>query len=102
MQGCSDGEAADALCLTALAADLSCPVCMSLVADPFVTPCGHTFCFACVSKALETSRNCPSCSAALAADAIYPNFALSKVSSSGSGACSSRCGFHPSATKWLP
>jgi hypothetical protein len=58
---------------------LDCPICMSLLTDPFVTPCGHTFCFGCITTHLQTGKNCPSCQHYLTKDLIYPNFLLSKV-----------------------
>ncbi|KAL4424991.1 hypothetical protein ABPG77_002876 [Micractinium sp. CCAP 211/92] len=60
-------------------ADLACPVCFETLTDPFVTACGHSFCYACISRHLEAAKNCPSCSHYLTADLIYPNFLLSKV-----------------------
>jgi len=60
-------------------ADLSCPICMSLLRDPFATPCGHAFCFACVVQHLEGRNSCPSCGAYLTKDRIFPNFLLSKA-----------------------
>lgn len=58
---------------------LDCPICMSLLTDPFVTPCGHTFCYGCISTHLQAGKNCPSCQRYLTKDLIYPNFLLSKV-----------------------
>lgn len=62
-------------------ADLSCPICMSLLRDPFLTPCGHTFCFACVTTHLGARNSCPACSTYLTKDRIFPNFLLNKVRS---------------------
>jgi len=33
-----------------------------------VTPCGHTFCFQCLAKALEQNNTCPCCRAVLMAE----------------------------------
>lgn len=64
----------------ALPADeLACPICVELIEDPFATPCGHTFCFRCISTHLRNRSNCPSCGAHLVQDSIHPNFLLSKV-----------------------
>ena len=60
-------------------ADLSCPICMSLLRDPFATPCGHTFCFGCVTQHLAARNSCPACAAYLTRDRIFPNFLLNKV-----------------------
>ena len=70
-----DMDAADG----AAAADLSCPICLSRLTDPFVTPCGHTFCYACIATHLQHAKNCPSCARFLTAELIAPNFLLSKV-----------------------
>lgn len=59
--------------------DLSCPICISLLRDPFVTSCGHTFCCSCLTAHLEERSTCPSCGQYLIKDHIYPNFLLSKV-----------------------
>lgn len=58
---------------------LDCPICLSTLADPFVTPCGHTFCYGCISAHLAAAKNCPSCLRYLTKDLIYPNFLLAKV-----------------------
>ena len=60
--------------------DVECPVCMSILNDPFVTICGHAFCHRCISTHLAHRQNCPSCAAYLTADNIYPNFLLQMVS----------------------
>ena len=59
--------------------DLSCPICMSLPRDPFVTACGHTFCCSCLTTHLNARSTCPSCSNYLIKDNTFPNFMLSKV-----------------------
>ena len=74
----SVGGATDTL-LADLTDDLACPICMSVLRDPFVTSCGHSFCHACVSKHLVHRNNCPSCAAYLTVDGIFPNFLLQKV-----------------------
>lgn len=30
--------------------DLLCPVCFELIDEAYVTRCGHSFCYACISK----------------------------------------------------
>lgn len=62
-----------------LEAELTCPVCKSLVRDPFVSACGHTFCYACVSQHLGQRKSCPSCNAYLTFDLVFPNFALQRL-----------------------
>lgn len=59
--------------------ELACPICMELLTDPFVTACGHTFCYACLARHLQSSSVCPSCSQHLTRDLAFPNHLLSKV-----------------------
>jgi Zinc finger, C3HC4 type (RING finger) len=91
MNGVHDGAAAPALLVSehSTAApqpdvqlqhdDLICPVCRSLLRDPFVTACGHSFCYPCVSQHLAHRKNCPSCAAYLTFDLVYPNFLLQQL-----------------------
>ncbi len=41
--------------------DLECILCMKLLYEPVTTPCGHTFCQPCFSRALDHSNKCPNC-----------------------------------------
>lgn len=59
--------------------ELACPICVETIEDAFVTPCGHTFCYKCISTHLKNRSNCPSCGAHLVQEHIHPNFLLSKV-----------------------
>lgn len=60
--------------------DLLCPVCFELIDEAYVTRCGHSFCYACIGKAVELHRRCPKCGAALASrDHIFPNFLLNEL-----------------------
>lgn len=38
-----------------------CPVCLRLLLEPVTTRCGHTFCRACLGRALEQNSSCPLC-----------------------------------------
>jgi E3 ubiquitin-protein ligase RFWD2 len=58
---------------------LACPICVETIEDAFVTPCGHTFCFKCISTHLKNKSSCPSCGAHLVQDQVHPNFLLNKV-----------------------
>ena len=62
------------------AKELQCPICVETIQDAFVTPCGHSFCFACLGTHLRDKPNCPSCGAFLTMENAYPNFLLNKVS----------------------
>jgi E3 ubiquitin-protein ligase RFWD2 len=77
----------------------SCPICVETIQDAFVTPCGHTFCYKCISTHLKNKSNCPSCGAHLVQDHIHPNFLLSKVrNNNSSSSASSLQGPYSSAT----
>ena len=50
----------------AAAAVLPCPICLEAPSAPMTTPCGHTFCRACIMTTLRCSRReCPTCRAPL-------------------------------------
>ena len=63
----------------------TCPICISLLVDPFVTPCGHAFCHTCIMTHLNhavdpTSATCPQCGrAGLSKDRLNPSFSLSSM-----------------------
>lgn len=59
--------------------DFACPICMSMIKDPFVTDCGHSFCFQCITTHLVNKKSCPCCSTYMTADKVHPNFLLHKV-----------------------
>jgi len=71
--------------------DLLCPVCFELFEEPYIVRCGHTFCYACINKAVATDPKCPTCSAVVRPEEMGPNFLLStlvgkaRVKSSSSG-----------------
>eukprot|EP00984_Skeletonema_dohrnii_P013449 scaffold5572_cov83-Skeletonema_dohrnii-CCMP3373.AAC.7 len=39
--------------------DLVCSICLTVPADPLVTPCDHVFCRACICQALNHNNLCP-------------------------------------------
>ncbi|CAI5511705.1 unnamed protein product [Closterium sp. Naga37s-1] len=47
--------------------------------DAFLTACGHSFCYSCITTHLHHKRNCPCCSQFLTLDQIFPNFTLNKL-----------------------
>ena len=50
---------------------VECCICMdsiNLSTNNCITPCGHTFCFQCLAKALEKNNTCPCCRAVLMED----------------------------------
>ncbi|KAJ2492406.1 hypothetical protein IWW37_001453 [Coemansia sp. RSA 2050] len=62
-----------------------CPICLSTICEAFMTACGHSFCYSCISKHLSERLSCPSCCRALTSDQIYPNFALNQLINSHNG-----------------
>ncbi|GJP30887.1 hypothetical protein CLOM_g7214 [Closterium sp. NIES-68] len=59
--------------------DFLCPICMEPMRDAFLTACGHSFCYSCITTHLHHKRNCPCCSQFLTLDQIFPNFTLNKL-----------------------
>lgn len=53
--------------------ELECSLCLKLLYIPVTTPCGHTFCRACLVRALDHSNKCPVCRVVLFVSAkSYP------------------------------
>ena len=40
-----------------------CPLCLAVLRNPITTFCGHSFCDACLTRALKTAQVCPLCRA---------------------------------------
>ncbi|XP_019170184.1 PREDICTED: E3 ubiquitin-protein ligase COP1-like isoform X2 [Ipomoea nil] len=59
--------------------DVLCPICMQVIKDAFLTPCGHSFCYMCIITHLKNKSDCPCCSHYLTATQLYPNFVLNKL-----------------------
>lgn len=60
--------------------DFLCPVCFNLIEEAHITKCGHTFCFACIVKCIETTKRCPKCNSCVASEEmIFPNFLLNDL-----------------------
>lgn len=60
--------------------DYLCPICFELIEEAHITRCGHTFCYRCISKSLETSGRCPKCNFTLGGqEHIFPNFLLNEL-----------------------
>ena len=54
-----------------LKAEDECAICLESLTKKniAVTPCGHKFCFSCISENLNVSKNCPMCRTRIAPDA---------------------------------
>lgn len=61
--------------------DMTCPICMQIIRDAFLTACGHSFCHVCISTHLRIKSDCPCCASSLTPASIFPNFLLDKVRS---------------------
>lgn len=60
--------------------DYLCPICFNLIEEAHITRCGHTFCYSCISKTIETIGRCPKCNFALTSEEhIIPNFLLNEL-----------------------
>jgi len=47
--------------------DFDCSLCFRLLWHPITTPCGHTYCKACIDRSLDHKRECPLCKTTLKA-----------------------------------
>lgn len=61
--------------------DFLCPICFDLIVEAHITRCGHTFCYQCILKSIDTFKRCPKCNSALtsSADHIFPNYLLGEL-----------------------
>lgn len=59
--------------------DYLCPICFELIEEAHITRCGHTYCFACISRAIKENGRCPRCGQNIKTDQVFPNFLLNEV-----------------------
>ena len=60
--------------------DYLCPICFDLISEAYITKCGHTFCYQCITKSIEIGKKCPKCNFTLPSqDQIFPNFLLNDL-----------------------
>lgn len=59
--------------------DFLCPICMQIIKDAFLTVCGHSFCYMCITTHLRNKNDCPCCSHYLTTNQLFPNFLLQKL-----------------------
>ncbi|ESN95463.1 hypothetical protein HELRODRAFT_179231 [Helobdella robusta] len=53
----------------------SCPICFNILDEPYMTKCGHSFCYRCIGHSLENDNRCPKCGFIIARkEEIFPNF----------------------------
>lgn len=61
-------------------ADFLCPICFNLIEEAHITKCGHTFCYTCIVKSIESLKKCPKCGFTISSeDMIFPNFLLNEL-----------------------
>lgn len=60
--------------------DFLCPICFEIIKEAYITRCGHTFCYVCILRSIETIKKCPKCNISLSSpDHIFPNFLLNEL-----------------------
>eukprot|EP00163_Fabomonas_tropica_P022596 TRINITY_DN3938_c0_g1_i1.p1 TRINITY_DN3938_c0_g1~~TRINITY_DN3938_c0_g1_i1.p1 ORF type:complete len:671 (+),score=175.73 TRINITY_DN3938_c0_g1_i1:436-2448(+) len=59
--------------------DFLCTICQHIIKEAFMTVCGHSFCYACITKHLEIKNDCPSCGRVVSRSQLFPNFSLNKI-----------------------
>lgn len=52
--------------------DFECKLCFKLLYEPVTTPCGHSFCSACIQRSLDHSNKCPLCRTVMHASRSLP------------------------------
>eukprot|EP00004_Rigifila_ramosa_P026155 TRINITY_DN8013_c0_g1_i2.p1 TRINITY_DN8013_c0_g1~~TRINITY_DN8013_c0_g1_i2.p1 ORF type:complete len:634 (+),score=111.33 TRINITY_DN8013_c0_g1_i2:38-1903(+) len=77
---------------------LCCPICLDIIAEAFMTTCGHSFCYSCISDHLGTRPTCPVCTQPVARHQLFPNFHLTRLVEEWAG---DRWAQPSSATTWL-
>eukprot|EP00053_Salpingoeca_punica_P018544 m.182253 g.182253 ORF g.182253 m.182253 type:complete len:637 (-) comp17457_c0_seq1:1962-3872(-) len=59
--------------------EFACAICLGTITEPFLTRCGHSFCYKCISEQLEHKPACPTCLSPLTREDIFPNKMLSEL-----------------------
>ncbi|KAG0294086.1 RING finger and WD repeat domain-containing protein 2, partial [Dissophora globulifera] len=49
-------------------------ICLALMKEAFISRCGHSFCYLCITQHLSEKQDCPICRSSLTRDQIFPNF----------------------------
>ena len=61
-------------------ADFKCPICFEVLKTPFITRCGHTYCYNCITMSIKSYGRCPICNEALnEANDLIANAQLNEV-----------------------
>ncbi|KAL1924522.1 uncharacterized protein VTP21DRAFT_4176 [Calcarisporiella thermophila] len=75
----SSTEASEAVDTSRMDKDFLCPICLQIIKEAFMTRCGHSYCYLCITKHLEHRQDCPTCGASVVREQIYPNFLLNRL-----------------------
>jgi hypothetical protein len=77
----SDSSSPAAAAAASLREEFGCALCHSLLHEPVALLCGHSYCRACVKRALSVQPLCPLCRAPchLDSSSVAPNFLLQAV-----------------------
>eukprot|EP01087_Luapelamoeba_hula_P015917 TRINITY_DN4822_c1_g1_i1.p1 TRINITY_DN4822_c1_g1~~TRINITY_DN4822_c1_g1_i1.p1 ORF type:complete len:776 (+),score=137.71 TRINITY_DN4822_c1_g1_i1:208-2535(+) len=59
--------------------DATCPICLKTIKEAYVTVCGHSYCYQCITAHLAISPSCPTCKGQLSNAQIFPNFMLNNM-----------------------
>ncbi|XP_014217914.1 E3 ubiquitin-protein ligase RFWD2 [Copidosoma floridanum] len=59
--------------------DFLCSICFEIIEEAHITRCGHTFCYRCICKSIETLKKCPKCNTNLTRQEILPNFLVNEL-----------------------
>lgn len=61
--------------------DFLCPICFDIIVEAHITRCGHTFCYQCILKSIETFKRCPKCNSTISSSSehIFPNYLLGEL-----------------------
>ncbi|CAO3567260.1 unnamed protein product [Mortierella alpina] len=65
--------------LGSFSSDYHCPICRALIKEAFISRCGHSFCYLCITQHLGEKQDCPMCRSTLTRDQIFPNFLLNSI-----------------------
>ena len=77
--------------------DLICSICMTVPADPRITPCNHLFCHACIHQALDNQYLCPIDRQPCSPHQLRP---LDGFISRVWGGIQVKCGYHEHGCVW--
>ncbi|CDS06526.1 hypothetical protein LRAMOSA09054 [Lichtheimia ramosa] len=65
--------------LTRMMKELQCPICLQPITEATSTPCGHTFCRACIQRWLKYHTQCPCCVAKLHRRVLYESDSIDRI-----------------------